>query len=317
MSVSVIIPVYQAERFVRKAVQSACEQEEVSEVILIEDASTDNSLEVCENLVQVYMPLVELFRHDDGLNHGAGASRNLGIRKAKGKYIAFLDADDYYLPDRFKHDIEILELNSSVDGVYSALGVDIYDDDERERISFKLTTVTYPIPPDKLFENMGPIGASGYFSGDTLTVRRDVFDKVGYFNENLELTQDTHMWIKMAAKTSIVAGVIDKPVAIRGIHSGNRTKNNTKLIQIRPLLFLSLIKWAKINKLPLYRRALLWDCLYVATCNSLNLKTISPISKRIRIYSFLLKHGITKPYLFFHKQYYYSFITGMFLKRYT
>lgn len=313
MSVSVIIPVYQAERFIEKAVLSACDQKQVSEVILVEDGSTDHSLKICENLVQACTPHVKLFRHEDGLNHGAGASRNRGIREAKEKYIAFLDADDYFLPGRFTRDFEILEAEPLIDGTYNALGVHVYDEGERKRVNRNLTTVTYPIPADKLFEEMGPIGASGYFHGDTLTVRRAVFDKVGLFNEDLELSQDTHMWVKMAAKASLEAAVIDRPVAIRGVHTGNRIKDVAKFYNYRPLLFSSLMQWAKENNLPLHRRMLIWDCLYNAFCISVSVQKRSTLSKKISIFMFLVKSGFTKPFLLMHRNYVYSIITGLFM----
>ncbi|WP_228442012.1 glycosyltransferase family 2 protein [Chryseobacterium nematophagum] len=100
MKISVIIPVYNAEKYVQQAVESALQFEKVYEVILVEDGSPDNVLSVCERLRDQY-PRVKLFQHADKKNHGAGASRNLGIANASGDFIAFLDADDYYLSNRF------------------------------------------------------------------------------------------------------------------------------------------------------------------------------------------------------------------------
>ncbi|PIY03241.1 MAG: glycosyltransferase family 2 protein, partial [Bacteroidetes bacterium CG_4_10_14_3_um_filter_31_20] len=74
-------------------------QPETSEVILIEDGSPDNGLDVCTSLAKKYSK-VRLYRHENGENKGASASRNLGIRKANYPYVAFLDADDFYLPNR-------------------------------------------------------------------------------------------------------------------------------------------------------------------------------------------------------------------------
>ena len=309
MKISVIIPVYQAERFVAQAIHSACEQPEVSEVILVEDCSPDCSLEICKELVQHYPYKVKLFRHPDGGNHGAGASRNLGIKKAKGEFIAFLDADDYYLPGRFKRDIEILQNNPGVDGVYNALGVHIHDAEERQQINFNLTTVKYSIPPAKLFEEMAPIGNGGYFSGVSLTVRRTTFDKVGLFDTFLELSQDTHMWVKMAAKASLVAGIIDKPVAMRGVHTGNRVKDKAKFDYYRPLLFQSLLKWANINNISVYRKRLLWNRLYSVYVKSVNSNNqTSLLGKKIRMFLFLIKYGFSSPYLLRHGNYYSSFL---------
>src|SRR5687767_10956534 len=106
MKISVIIPVYNAEKYVTQAVESALQFEEVYEVILIEDKSPDNALEVCRQLAEKN-DRVKLFQHPDKGNHGAGPTRNLGLENATGDFIAFLDADDYYLPNRFDAEKEL------------------------------------------------------------------------------------------------------------------------------------------------------------------------------------------------------------------
>jgi glycosyltransferase involved in cell wall biosynthesis len=119
--VSVIVPVYNAEKYLQKAVESAEALVEVEEIILIEDKSPDNALMVCHELVSKYNK-VKLYQHPDKGNHGAGASRNLGIQESSCEYISFLDADDYYLPNRFARDKEVFSNHENCDGVYSAVG---------------------------------------------------------------------------------------------------------------------------------------------------------------------------------------------------
>jgi glycosyltransferase involved in cell wall biosynthesis len=99
LRVDVIVPVYNAADYVRKAVESALARPETVEVILVEDGSTDESLAVCQELAAEY-PTVRLYRHPNGENRGAGASRNLAISESTRGHIAFLDAD-YFLPCRF------------------------------------------------------------------------------------------------------------------------------------------------------------------------------------------------------------------------
>ena len=81
MNVSVIIPVYNAEKYIEKAVSSALQLEEVKEIILIEDASPGDDLAICKGLVEQHEK-IKLYTHPNNENRGAGASRNLGIINA-------------------------------------------------------------------------------------------------------------------------------------------------------------------------------------------------------------------------------------------
>jgi glycosyltransferase involved in cell wall biosynthesis len=225
MKVSVIIPVYNAAAYVAQAVQSALQQPETGEVLLIEDGSPDNALTVCRELAMRH-PAVRLLTHPDGKNHGAGASRNLGILSARWEYIAFLDADDLYLPGRFSGALEILCKHPEVDGVYGATGVMFEDPAARHRWHARqgpenLTTITEPVAPEDLFFLLVH-GGRGRFTTDAIVVRRTLFEKAGLFDEQLLLHQDTAMWIKMAAVGRLVGCSADKPVAVRRVHTKNR-----------------------------------------------------------------------------------------------
>lgn len=225
--ISVIIPVYNAADFVAEAVYSALNQKEVLEVILVEDGSPDGSLAVCKELEGRHKN-VRLFRHKGGRNRGAGASRNLGIKHAQGKYVAFLDADDVYLANRFKNAASILESSPHVDGVYEA-GGRFFEDSESEarwllthQDSPDLVMVDPGIEPADLFDAL-LLGGKGLFLVDGLTVRASLFEKAGYFDETLIQAQDTHMLLKMAAVGHLVSGLRDQPVARYRIHAGNRS----------------------------------------------------------------------------------------------
>ncbi|MGD2175705.1 MAG: glycosyltransferase family 2 protein, partial [Candidatus Brocadiaceae bacterium] len=87
--VSVVVPVYNAQDYVEEAVRSAVRLPRVREVIVVEDGSTDHSLRVCRTLA-AESEKVLLLRHPDGANRGPSASRNLGIGRASGTYVACL-----------------------------------------------------------------------------------------------------------------------------------------------------------------------------------------------------------------------------------
>lgn len=250
-SISVIIPVYNAEKYVRRAVESAINLSEVAEIILIEDGSPDNALEVCKTLQKEH-PKVKLLRHENGINKGAGATRNLGISTATSKYIAFLDADDYYLSNRF--DVEKILFNEQpdIDGIYGCIKAEFETEDAKElffkRFKSEYTTLKEIIPPDDLLETL-MFGDKGYFSTDAITLKKSVFEKVGLFDEELKLSQDTHLWFKLAAKCKLVSGNIKTPIAIRGVHADNRVHSGIDLVQnFHDLLYTKLFYWSVQQK---------------------------------------------------------------------
>jgi glycosyltransferase involved in cell wall biosynthesis len=213
--VSVVIPVYNAEKFLRNAVESCLQQPEVFEVVLIEDKSPDGSLAVCEALVKENAN-VKLFRHPAGANKGAGPTRNLGIQSARCEYIAFLDADDYFLPNRFERTKTVFAKHPDADGVYEAVGIFGEGID-----GYKLYTINRPIPPDKLFHYLIR-GTYGHFSTNALTFRKSLLERAGMFVSGLRLHQDSELWLRMAFHGQLYPGTIDKPVTYVRRHQNNR-----------------------------------------------------------------------------------------------
>lgn len=91
---SIIIPVYNGEKYIVRAVKSIVTQDTTGvEIIIIDDGSTDNSYAVCEQLAKKYKQIKLIHSENKGVSH----ARNLGIKEAKGEWITFLDADDYFL----------------------------------------------------------------------------------------------------------------------------------------------------------------------------------------------------------------------------
>jgi glycosyltransferase involved in cell wall biosynthesis len=248
-SVSVVMPVYNAERFVEAAVRSALALPEVLEVILVEDASPDGALAVCERLEAEHAK-VSLYRHPDLGNHGAGASRNLGMSKARGGFIAFLDSDDLFLPNRFDKEREVFAAHPDADGVYGAFGSHFHSEEAREHFFAQghsvLTTVSRRVPPEELFRNLVETGTGfGYFHLDALTIKRSALEHLEpWFRPDLRLHQDTDFLLRLAFHTRLYPGSIEEPVALRGVHASNRITHNANAARTRRLLYAELTAWA-------------------------------------------------------------------------
>jgi len=251
MEISVIIPVYNAKPFIRKAALSALQQSEVSEVLLIEDASIDNSLKTCINLESEYKK-IRLLKHSDGKNHGAATTRNLGIKNAEFEYIAFLDADDFYLPQRFQVPKELFKKNHDIDGVYEAVGLYFYDECGKRKWLSKnrdeLTTIRERLDAKDLFEGLVKDG-KGSLHLDGIVVKKSLFKKCGYFSEQLKLHQDSTLIIQMSECGKLIPGRLNKPVAMRGIHKNNRILNNINSVETKCMARKTLFYWGYREKL--------------------------------------------------------------------
>ena len=124
MKVSVIIPAYNTEKYLEQAVESVFSTEYPNlEILIIEDKSTDRTFQVAKSIEEKHPNSVLLFQTPGKKNCGAGAARNVGIKNATGDLIAFLDADDWYLPNRFTKCIPLLTKDKTIDGVYERTGV--------------------------------------------------------------------------------------------------------------------------------------------------------------------------------------------------
>ncbi|MCC6754625.1 MAG: glycosyltransferase family 2 protein [Saprospiraceae bacterium] len=254
MNVSVIIPVYNAGNFVEDAVKSAIQHPEVQQVILVEDGSPDHSLEVCVRLSQQY-PKVELHRHPGGVNRGAGATRNEGLRWVRCEFVCFLDADDYFTSLRFQREREIFARHSDADGVYGATGVWIEDavgGAAWTQSGFGITqldTVNKEIDPKALFDFLTGVrncdNYSGYFTINAVTFRSlRLIDSRIQFNEHLPLHEDTDFFFRLSHSAKLHTGEFEQAVAIRRVHQDNRYLFDNERRRTHRLLYAELRKWA-------------------------------------------------------------------------
>jgi len=207
--VSAIVPVFNAERYVREALDSVLGQTYPAlEVVVVDDGSTDRTAEI----VRAYGDRVRFLQQ---ANKGPAAARNLGLANARGRYIGFLDADDQWLPDKVERQVGLLEANPDLGACYGAL---VYFNEQGEIAS--LTHQAVPTPSGWIFEDI--LTHPGFIGIDTLMIRRDCLDRVGPFNEDLRTAEDTNLTLRLARHWPF--GYLPGPVARYRVHSQSLTQ---------------------------------------------------------------------------------------------
>jgi len=186
-NISVIIPTYNRAHLLPRAIKSVLNQTYKDfELIIVDDASTDNTEEVVREFQEKDKRIVYV-KHQK--NRGGSAARNTGIKLAKGECIALLDDDDEWLPEKLEREIEkIQSLSSDVGVVYS--GVFWVLEDTGRVISKVVPTLHGKMYIDFL---RGAIIAL-----PSTLIRKSCFQRSGLFDEELPACQDWDMWIRLA-----------------------------------------------------------------------------------------------------------------------
>ncbi len=196
--VSVIIPVYNGEKFLAETLDSVFAQTyRPIEVIVVDDGSTDRSAEV----IHTY-PEVRYFHQS---NQGVGVARNVGIAAAQGEFIAFLDADDYWKPDKLS--IQIPYMIEHPDFGITTTHLLNFLEPETQTPAW--------LQPDR---DLGETD-QGYIPS-TLVVRKIVFEQIGNFSIDYRAGEDTE-WLCRAKDGDISIGIIPKTLTFRRYHGSN------------------------------------------------------------------------------------------------
>jgi glycosyltransferase involved in cell wall biosynthesis len=187
--VSVIIPAYNAARYLTAAIDSVVKQTYKDwEIIVIDDGSIDET----RSIAQSYKArLGSRLQYVYQSNRGQPAARNVGIRMAQGEFIAILDADDIWLPDRLSRGVAVLEGDLRVGLVHSRVA----------RINTEGMIVGYFSFPRKY--QSGKIAINIYtrranILAPTVMLRKQCLQAVGLFDESMRATEDRDLWFRIA-----------------------------------------------------------------------------------------------------------------------
>ena len=153
MKISTIIPAYNCEPYLRRAVESLLATEYPDlEIVIVDDGSRDKTLAVAESLQREHPQVVRVLTHPGGRNRGVSATRNLGIESSTGEWLSLLDADDYVYQHRFDSARAILSEQPDVDGVYQLCELVFADEQARQGwwAGQTIFGFTQAIPPERL-----------------------------------------------------------------------------------------------------------------------------------------------------------------------
>ena len=201
--VSVVIPVFNGERFLREAVESVLAQKHSPlEVIIVDDGSTDNTATVARNLP-------ETVRYLHQTNQGPAAARNRGIEQAQGALIAFADADDLWPPAKLELQLPYLIKDPAIEIIMG-------------RIQQVLLSET--VDGQTRAEESGDPAFSVNLG--CAVIRKSVFDRVGLFDETMRYSEDVD-WFMRAREAGAAITTIDAVTLFYRQHEQNMTRGKS------------------------------------------------------------------------------------------
>ncbi len=207
--VSVIIPAYNAARYLAQAVDSVLAQtHQELDLIVIDDGSTDETQQVlsryASSLRYFYQP-----------NQGVAVARNRGIAECHGDYVAFLDADDTWRPQKLQRQLDALLHGRGPEVCYCA----------RELVDEQLQTltVTQTARRASALEDLLLMGGNFVGGPSAVMVRRDLLQRVGGFDRDMSQCADWDMWIRLAMLSEFI--YVDEPLTTYRQHDANMSRD--------------------------------------------------------------------------------------------
>ncbi|WP_066222788.1 glycosyltransferase family 2 protein [Formosa haliotis] len=213
--VSIITPVFNAERYIATSITSVLGQTYLNwELILVDDCSTDCSLDVISRFTSVHQ---NIFLFTNEKNSGAAVTRNRGTKEAKGKYIAFLDADDVWFPTKLEKQISFME-TKGLDVSFSSYNLIDEQGNSLHKQIKALKVLTY----NKLLKCNYVGNLTGVYNTQTL-------GKI--YTKNLRKRQDWLLWLETVKKTKQPVLGIQESLANYRVQSNSMSSNKLGLIK--------------------------------------------------------------------------------------
>ncbi len=212
-AVSVVVTAYNAERWIEETIRSVLAQTwRDLELVVVDDGSTDATAQI----VKRYGAPVRYLHQE---NQGQPAARNAGIRAARGRYVAFLDADDLWLPTKLERQMSLFEDDPDLAWCYT----DAFLFDSKTGRTMQTASQANSLHEGDILR---PLLLANFIASPTPVVRRDVFEEVGYFDQAPAVRggggEDWDMWLRIAARHPI--GLVRAPLAKYRLHHTSMTQ---------------------------------------------------------------------------------------------
>jgi glycosyltransferase involved in cell wall biosynthesis len=238
------MPVYNREGLVRSALESVLDQTyRPDQIIAVDDGSTDGTRSVLDS----FAPMVTVLTQN---NQGPYPARNLALKQARGSYIAFLDSDDVWLPNKLEKQVSVLEAAPEV-GLVFGDGELIYEQTARSDL------------PGRFFELEAPARGwifellirNNFIPQSSVLARRECFEVTGPFLE-IPLAADYHKWLQISLSYQIE--YIDEILFKYAVHAGNISADRVKKFTALNAVFKNLLATTTDgNKAKILQRRLL------------------------------------------------------------
>lgn len=209
MKISVIIPTYNRKKTLARAIQSVINQSfSPFEILIIDDGSNDGTEEwVKEN----FQNIKYIYQN----NHGVSSARNIGIENAYGDWVAFLDSDDEWLPNKLYEQVKAIDSNPDAkffhtNEIWIRNGVRVNQMKKHKKYG------------GYIFEKCLDICR---VSPSSVLIQKEVFDNIGVFDESLKVCEDYDLWLRITSKYPVV--FLDEPLIYKyGGHADQLSKVN-------------------------------------------------------------------------------------------
>lgn len=204
-NISIVIPAYNAGNFIAKCIESCLAQSYKDfEIIVVDDGSIDNTSVIVKSFCEHLPSVVKYFYKN---NEGVSSARNFGIINARGRYVAFLDSDDVYLPDKLENSIDFMVKND-FDWICTAF-TKIYNDISEERRIVYSGFLDEGTNEIRLLDNGVFFFSNLAIQTSTVILKKSCFDTVGLFDSNFKAGEDWDMWFRLE-RCGYRCGYLDK-----------------------------------------------------------------------------------------------------------